>query len=114
MYLCSGFVAYVEINCQWLLTCVRRCFEYSHVPLRAPCVQETVHAALFSATAALPRVCSAMSLYLDNKATEGILLHPVQRRVVDAVDVVRDLLQRLHPAEVSVRLLVDAAKLAEL
>lgn len=78
-------------------------------PLRARCSQETVHAALFSATAALPRVCSAMSLYLDNKATEGILLHPVQRRVVDAVDIVRDLLQRLHPAEVSVRLLVDAA-----
>lgn len=59
-----------------------------------------MHAAVFSATAALPRVCSAMSLYLDNKATEGILLHPVQRRVVDAVDGVRDVLQRLHPAQV--------------
>eukprot|EP00903_Cladosiphon_okamuranus_P006806 g6634.t1 len=65
-------------------------------PARA---KETVHAAVFSATAALPRVCSAMSLYLDNRATEGILLHPVQRRVVDAVDGVRDVLQRLHPAQ---------------
>ncbi|CAN0405536.1 unnamed protein product [Ectocarpus sp. 12 AP-2014] len=62
-------------------------------------VKDAVHAAVFSATAALPRVCSAMSLYLDNRATEGILLHPVQRRVVDAVDGVRDVLQRLHPAE---------------
>lgn len=65
-----------------------------------------MHAAVFSATAALPRVCSAMSLYLDNKATEGILLHPVQRRVVDAVDGVRDVLQRLHPAQVSDRMLL--------
>ncbi|CBJ32946.1 conserved unknown protein [Ectocarpus siliculosus] len=62
-------------------------------------VKDAFHAAVFSATAALPRVCAAMSLYLDNKATEGILLHPVQRRVVDAVDGVRDVLQRLHPAE---------------
>lgn len=60
------------------------------------------HAARFSAAAALPKVCSAMSLYLDNPATEAILLHPVQRRVVDAVDSVRDVLQRLHAAKVRV------------
>lgn len=65
--------------------------------------QETAHAALFSATAALPKICAAMSLYLDNAATEGILLHPVQRRVVDAVDGMREVLQRLHSAKVRIR-----------
>lgn len=62
--------------------------------------QETAHAALFSAVAALPKICAAMSLYLDNPATEGILFHPVQRRVVDVVDWMRELLQRLHSNKV--------------
>ncbi|CAM9172274.1 unnamed protein product [Laminaria digitata] len=62
-------------------------------------VKETVHAALFSAAAALPQVCASMSLYLDNKATEGVLLHSVQRRVVDTVDGVREVLHKLHPTE---------------
>ena len=73
---------------------------YYFIPTERQKKKEAVYAALFSATAALPRVCKAMSLYLDNKATEAILLHPVQRRVVDSVDSVRDVLQRLHPAKV--------------
>ncbi|CAM9722826.1 unnamed protein product [Discosporangium mesarthrocarpum] len=61
--------------------------------------KETVQVALEGATKSLPVVCMSMSQYLNNPATQAILLHPIQRKVVDAVETVRGTLQGMYSTE---------------